>query len=79
MSRDFGPETGTITIGTTFPTYEVEVNGTTVTVALSTIILGLVFYLPNLFRESPGNARALPSSASPRCVSGAGAKGRVTA
>ncbi|XP_063887504.1 uncharacterized protein LOC135115013 [Scylla paramamosain] len=68
MSRDFGPETGTITIGTTFPTYEVEVNGTTVTVALSTITLGLVFYLPNLFGESPGNARALPFSASPRSI-----------
>ncbi|MPC31152.1 hypothetical protein E2C01_024431 [Portunus trituberculatus] len=68
MSRDFGPETGTITIGTTFPTYEVEANGTTITVALSTITLGLVFYLPNLFGESPGNARVLPSFASPRSI-----------
>ncbi|KAK8402245.1 hypothetical protein O3P69_001393 [Scylla paramamosain] len=30
--------------------------------------LGLCFYLPNLFGESPGNARALPFSASPRSI-----------
>ncbi|XP_071512431.1 uncharacterized protein [Panulirus ornatus] len=53
MSRNLGVETASIFVSYTFPVYQAQQsNGSINTVALSTVGLGLIFYLANLFGEN---------------------------
>ncbi|XP_050725511.1 uncharacterized protein LOC127003166 isoform X2 [Eriocheir sinensis] len=57
--RDFSPQTASLSLSTTFPTYEIiDANNATSTVVLSTVAIGLVIFVPNIFGES-GDARSL--------------------
>ncbi|XP_037803414.1 uncharacterized protein LOC119597842 isoform X2 [Penaeus monodon] len=54
MSRDIGDQTGSLYFSYTFPVYQTrQADGSTSTIALSALSMGVIFFLESLFAEAP--------------------------
>ncbi|XP_069974719.1 uncharacterized protein [Penaeus vannamei] len=54
MSRDIGAQTGSLYFSYTFPVYQTQQeDGSTSTIAISALSMGVIFFLESLFAEAP--------------------------